>query len=467
MGSAAVDPAWHAAVLEHVEHGRLGDAAVACEAVLAVTPDDWLALRLLGLVRHRQGALEPASQLLLQALRAAPPDTVQIVALLNELADTLRARLDFDTALECYRQALAQKPDDAATLRNFADMMVSLNRHGEALALYRAARAVTPEAADLQVDEAMTMLTLGMWLEAWGRFESRLSLPPPYAAPGFPADVPHWRGHTDIAGKTILLHAEQGLGDTLQFVRYVAMVAERGAHIVLRVQPVLRKLLAGLPGVGSVIGVHDPVPPVDLQCPLMSLPYAFGTTLENVPARIPYLRAAPEYLMVWRALLGLPRKRRVGLVWTGRPVPAHRSMPLATFAPLLARPDLEVHVLQPQMSETERAWLAAHGSGVVDHSPDLRDFADTAALVSCMDLIVTIDTSVAHLAGALGVPVWIILPFSADWRWLAGRSDTPWYPTARLFRQTRPRHWESAVAQVMQALSEWTEADQRPPGLPT
>jgi hypothetical protein len=268
-----------------------------------------------------------------------------------------------------------------------------------------------------------------------------------------PPDVPHWRGATEVAGRTILLQAEQGLGDTIQFVRYAPMVTALGARVVLRVQPGLRKILAWLPEVAAVLTFFDPVPAVDLQCPLMSLPLAFHTTLHTVPARVPYLHAAPEYLLLWEALLGQRRRRRIGVAWHGRQNRPSRSMPLARLEPLLRLPDLEFHTLQRDMPEEDRAWLAGYRT-VADHTAELdKDFADTAAVISLMDLVITIDTSIAHLAGALGKPVWIMLPFSADCRWLLERSDSPWYPTARLFRQRRPGDWGGVVAEVVRVLS--------------
>jgi hypothetical protein len=233
----------------------------------------------------------------------------------------------------------------------------------------------------------------------------------------------------------------------------VKLVAAQGARVVLRIQPELGKLLAGLPGADRVITYADAIPDVDLQCPLMSLPLAFATTTTSVPARVPYVSVPPEYRILWQALLGSRQRKRIGLFWFGGQYLPLRSMTLATLEPLLlARPDLEFHALQQEIPEADRAWLAAHPV-VVDHSTPPKDFADTAALVSLMDMVVSIDTAVAHLAGALGKPLAIMLPFSADCRWLLERSDTPWYPTARLFRQKRLGDWDGVVADVARSLS--------------
>jgi hypothetical protein len=339
------------------------------------------------------------------------------------------------------------------TLRNHGNALAALNRQTEALEQYRLARMVTPDSAGLRLNEGIAMLTLGMWPEGWERLEARLSIPPPEGVGPFPDNIPHWRGQPDIAGKSILLHAEQGLGDTLQFIRYAPLVAARGARVVLRVQPTLAPLFARLPIADAVFTFFDALPDVDLQCPVVSLPLAFRTTLSNLPAQVPYLGAPPEYLMLWQALLGLRRRKRIGIAWFGRQNMPYRSLPLHTLAPLLlGRQDVEFHSLQKEMPEADRRWLATHGV-VVDHTEDQKNFLDTAALVAQMDMVLSIDTAMAHLAGALGKPVWIMLPFSADWRWLVGRSDSPWYPTARLFRQKRPGDWNGVVAEVAQALS--------------
>jgi hypothetical protein len=204
------------------------------------------------------------------------------------------------------------------------------------------------------------------------------------------------------------------------------------------------------------------VPDVDLQCPLMSLPLAFGTTVATVPARVPYLTVPRESMVTWQALIGprQPRQhRRIGIAWSSGPRPPLRSMPLITLAPLLTgRSDLEFHSLQKEMSDTDRAWLEAHDM-VVDHSAQQKDFADAAALIAHMDLVISVDTSLAHLAGSLGKPVWFMLPFSADSRWLRERTDTPWYPTARLFRQKQPGHWDGVVADVVEKLSDHQSVD--------
>jgi tetratricopeptide (TPR) repeat protein len=453
MKTRLTDPTMLVEALRHFEADRFAEAAAACEAILHHSPHDWLALRLLGHIRKDERAFDQAAQLLTAALRAAPPDTPDIISILNELAEALRGKGDFAGALDCCRRALVRDPRNAMTLQNHGSMLIALNRHAEALEQYRLARAVMPDSAALRMNEGIAMLALGMWPEGWERLEARLSMPLPQGVDPFPEDVPHWRGQIDIAGKSILLHGEQGLGDTLQFIRYAPLVAARGARVVVRVQPTLGPLFARLPIADSVLTFFDAVPDVDVQCPIMSLPLVFRTTLANLPAQVPYLSTPAEYLMLWQALLGRRRRMRVGIAWYGRQNMPHRSMPLHTLAPLLlTRQDLEFQSLQKEMPDADRRWLGTHGV-VVDHTEDQKNFIDTAALVAQMDLVLSIDTAMAHLAGALGKPVWIMLPFSADWRWLVARTDTPWYPTARLFRQQRLGDWDGVVAEVAQALS--------------
>jgi len=267
--------------------------------------------------------------------------------------------------------------------------------------------------------------------------------------------APVWRGDAPLEGKTILLHAEQGLGDTLQFLRYVPLVAARGAEICLEVQPSLLPLLAGYPGTASVLARGETLPPVDFHCPLLSLPLAFSTGLDSIPAPVPYLHAPGDRVARWRELTGPARGPRVGLVWAGNPGHANdrnRSIPFTLFRPICA-PLAGVQFFNLKIEASQADAVALAGTpGIVDHSAMVRDFADTAALVAQMDLVISVDTSVAHLAGALGKPVWLLLPFSPDWRWLLDRDDSPWYPSMRLIRQTRIGEWNAVLNRVRREL---------------
>jgi hypothetical protein len=259
-----------------------------------------------------------------------------------------------------------------------------------------------------------------------------------------------WLGDSEIAGRTILLYSEQGFGDTIQFCRYVPMVLAMGARVVLGVPVALRRLMESL---GSIAVVdHGQVPPgFDVHCPVMSLPLAFGTDLSSVPGDVPYLAPPEEYRTLWRQRLGARRGPRVGLAWSGNEKPFGRSIPLDIIGPLVAMLP-EVFCLQRDLRPEDVPALAMY-QGIRFFGHELRDFCDTAALIEEMDLIISIDTSVLHLAGALGRPAWVMLPFAADWRWLMQRRDSPWYPTMRLFRQPVSGDWTSVVDEVRAELA--------------
>lgn len=452
MGGQSIAPGGYETVARHFAAGRLADVVAVCAAILQCTPPNAGALRLLGLAQCGLGAHDQGAYFLTAALAAMPPEAADSASVLEELAAALSAQGDHAGALDCYRRALQRDPHDVPTLSQYGGALAQLNRHAEAIAQYRKALAIAPGSADLRTHEGIVLLTMGEWAAGWRSFEARLTLPKVDPANRFPRDVPRWRGETDIAGRTMLLQAEQGLGDTLNFVRYVPLVAARGARVILRVQRDLGKLLAGIQGADVVLTNDDDVAGVDLWCPLMGLPLAFGTDVTNIMSEVPYIRPRAEYVLLWQALLGLRRRPRIGIVWSARQYIPLRNMPLGALGPLLARGDLEFHALQQEIPEQDRVWLKEHPA-VVDHSAELKDFADTAALVSLLDLVVTIDTAVAHLAGAMARPVWLMLPYSADWRWLTDRTDTPWYPTARLYRQQRPRDWQGVVAAVARDLA--------------
>ena len=297
----------------------------------------------------------------------------------------------------------------------------------------------------------------GNFTDGWAIREVR------WKTPGFSADYPKfpqakWLGNEPVAGKTILVHIDEGFGDALQFVRFVPMLAERGARVVLVVQDALVSLLAGLPGVAECIpfsaSVAGRLPPFDMHCPIMSLPLALRTQLETIPPPAALPPLPPARLQAWEQRLG-PRKRlRVGLVWSGNPMQGNdlnRSMRLSTLLPLL---DLDVSFisLQKEPRPADRPLLTARQE-ILDPSDQLTDFVETASLVACLDLVITVCTSVAHLAATLTVPTWVMLPYIGDWRWLDDRDDSPWYPTMRLFRQDETRDFAAVVARVREELA--------------
>jgi hypothetical protein len=258
-----------------------------------------------------------------------------------------------------------------------------------------------------------------------------------------------WLGDVSLEGKRLLLHAEAGLGDTLQFCRYAAQCAALGATVILEVQPPLQALLANLEGVARSIAAGDPLPPFDLHCPLMSLPRAFKTTLATIPSSAKYLHADPGALARWSARIGQRSRPRVGLMWSGNPentIDPRRSIRLADLIPHLPR-ELQYFSLQKQLRDADRVTLDTCPD-IVSFDAELMDFTNTAALSACLDVIVSVDTSIAHLCGALGLRTWVLLPETPDWRWMRQRDDTPWYPTMKLYRQTTAGDWHGVLRRV-------------------
>jgi len=375
----------------------------------------------------------------------------------------------FDEALTSYDRALALRPDYAEAAANRGVTHHDLQRDEQALADYQRALALRPDFADVHYNEAMCRLVLGDFARGWPKHEWRWQTEHLQKSR---RDFlqPLWRG-SDVAGKTVFLHAEQGLGDTIQFCRYAPLVAERGARVVLEVQRPLQALMRTLPGDLRVIARGDPLPDFDLHCPLLSLPLAFGTLLESVPSATPYLAATAGKACLWRERLGDHDRPRVGLVWAGNPrkelpganrIDGQRSIAFAQFSPLFELSRCAFYSLQKGDDAVAQLRVSGWRHAIVDWTDDLHDFSDTAALIENLDLIISVDTSVAHLAGALGKPFWLLNRYNTCWRWLREREDSPWYPSARLFRQDQAGAWEPVIARVAAALRHRI-ADWRPP----
>jgi tetratricopeptide (TPR) repeat protein len=358
-----------------------------------------------------------------------------------------------EAALESCGRAIALKPGYAAAHNNRGVILHQLRRLDEALASFDKALAIAPDDAEAHYNQAMVRLTLGDYDKGWPQYERRWGTNQ-FRRMAREFRAPLWLGHDDIRGRILLIHAEQGLGDTLQFCRYIPEVAARGAKVILEVQAGLERLAARLDGVDQIVTRGAAPPPHDLQAPLMSLPLALGAAPDACP--VPYLSADADQIASWASRLEGADGLRVGLCWAGGTRPdqlgAHsidrrRSLALETFAPLAAVAGVQIYSLQKgppaaQLAEVGPRWP---GPAIIDMTEDLRDFADTAALVANLDLVIACDTSTAHLAGALAKPVWILNRFDACWRWLADRDDSPWYPSARLFRQKRPGDWDAVV----------------------
>ena len=359
-------------------------------------------------------------------------------------------------ALTSFDRAIALKPDFARAWYNRGNTLRELHRHRDAVDSFERAIALEPDYASAHWNLADCHLLLGDFARGWSEYEWRWKLKQREAIKREFAQ-PLWLGGWTPQGQTMLLHAEMGLGDTLLFCRYAKEVAALGAKVVLEVQPPLLSLLADLAGVAEILPVGAPLPAFDCHCPLMSLPLAFRTGLHSVPASVPYVHSDPARVAAWEPRLGAKTKPRVGFVWSGSTALKndHRSMALAEMLPLV-RDWAEWVSLQKEVPEAELELLddlLTSRPDVRHFGSELRDFADTAALVELMDIVVTIDTSVANLAGAMGKAVWILLPFNPhDWRWMLDREDSLWYPTARLFRQSAVGDWPSVIRRVDNAL---------------
>jgi tetratricopeptide (TPR) repeat protein len=420
------------------------DRAIALEpARSAFHNNRGIVLRLLG--RYLQ-ALAAFDQAL--ALQPAYPQAF------NNRANTLNNLGRHQEALESYDQAIALLPGFATFHTNRGNILQQLRQPDLALQSYRQATLLDRTDAHAHWSMSLCLLQLGQFEEGWPAYESRWERAEYRDRKSAHFSRPHWRGDSPLQGKTILLHGEQGFGDTLQFCRYATEVARLGAQLVLEVQKPLRRVMQGLAGVHQVIGAGDAVPAYDLQCPLLSLPLAFNTRLDTIPAAVPYLRADPEKVAQWQGRLGPRTRPRVGLVWSGSSGHQNdhrRSIALAEFLTLMPE-GVQPVSLQKEVREADLPALQSRPD-LLHFGDALVDFSDTAALCALVDVVVCVDTSVAHLAGALGRPVWLLLPTNPDWRWLLDRPDSPWYPSARLFRQTVPGQWSDVLPGVRQALA--------------
>ena len=359
----------------------------------------------------------------------------------------------FEEAVASHEDALRIGPHIVGAHVNRGNAMLKLSRLQEALEAYTEALAREPVNAEANFNAAITRLCLGDYREGWKQYEHRWETKH-FAGhrPNYPQ--PMWRGE-DIAGKRIVLNAEQGMGDVIQFARYAPLVASRGAEVILAVPRALKALMATVPRVSLVVANGDALPDFDLYCPLMSLPLVFGTELETVPADVPYMWPFADRLAAWRPRLPDSGRVRVGVCWAGNPDfgnDRHRSIALERFARLFSVPGIDFVSLQKDVSPAEAALLEHHG--ILQLGQQFADYADTAAVLAMLDLVVAVDTSVAHLAGAMGKATALLVAFSPDWRWLLDRTDSPWYPTMRIFRQRAIGDWDELIERLRRELAE-------------
>jgi len=465
--------------LELHKAGRVAQAEDVYREILQRDPDNPDALHMLGVAAAQSGQPEAALRHIARAITLNPAPAYYH----NNLGNVLHHLDRFTEALLCYQEALRLDPDYAEAHSNLANTLTELGRLGEALphhleavrlkpdfaqgyaslgatlraeglyqealACYEEALRLNPGDADAHAGRAFIWLLLGDYQRGWLEYEWR------WKARGFAdraVEGPLWDG-SPARGERILLHAEQGLGDTIQFIRYVPMVKESGATVLVQCQPRLAALVQMIPEIDEVIAAGSPLPYFDAHLPLLSLPRVFKTTLETAPRIVPYLKVPAEKVEEWRARLWHDGRPKVGLVWAGRPEYKNdrdRSLAQSDLALLAQVRSVRFFSLQRPVRDDAGAW--PEGFDIQNLEDASSEITDTAAAILNLDLVISVDTMVAHLAGALGTPVWTLLPFEADWRWLLNREDSPWYPTMRLFRQPAPGEWGPVIERVAEAL---------------
>ncbi len=433
--------------------GRGEQSLVVARETVRRLPESSEAHGLLAIELHHHGQFEDSVDSHRRALALSPDSAVAH----TNLGVTLQALGDFTGAAASHRQAVALDPRNANAQHNLGRVLMQLNLLDEAVECHRAAIAGSPGNADAHWDCALAMLGAGRMREGWEELEWR------WRAAAFPTpdrhtDRPRWDG-SELSGRRLLLWAEQGLGDTIHFARYLPLLARPGASLALECAPHLERLMHSLAGIESVVtreGSARNLDGFDVHLPLLSVPRLFGTTPSSIPAKVPYLAADAADRERWRAELDGGDSLRVGVVWAGSATHANdrnRSIAPDLLEPLLALPGVRWFGLQVG----DRAAQPTPGA-LTDLGPRLTDFAETAAVIANLDLVLTVDTAVAHLAGAIGAPVWVLLPHVPDWRWMLDREDSPWYPTMRLFRQQQRGEWQPVIERVAAELRSRTEA---------
>jgi tetratricopeptide (TPR) repeat protein len=406
---------------------------------LALRPADAEAL-------HKRAAASDA--MLRDAGSAARPASAEALCIRAHALDALDRP---EEALATYQRVIELRPDHGEALNNLGNVLCQLGRIDEAIAIFERVQSLRPADADAHFNSSFAYLAAGDYERGWKEYEWRweaLRAKLPSQPPG----TPLWLGEQDIAGKSVVVYAEQGFGDAIQMARYVPLLAARGAEAAIACAPALADLLRSAPGVRTVFSSKEPPIAFDYHVPIMSLPRAFNTTLASIPSQVPYLHAPGPAVDAWdERLSALGAQRRIGLAWAGNPRHRRdraRSVPIELLAPLLGARGCSFVSLQKGDAAASLRTLDPLGERVLDYTAELESFADTAALISRLDLVISVDTAVAHLAGALGKPVWIMLPSVPDWRWMRGRCDSPWYPSARLFRQPERGDWKPVIQAI-------------------
>ncbi len=442
------------------EQERFEEAEHYLKTSLELRSDSPEALNSLAVIMRGTGRIEEAETLLSNALKLKPDYAESY----NNLGAVLRDMGRFEEAEAALHEALRIRTDYASAHANLGNVLLDRMRTGEAKAEYLEALRLNPDYVEGHWNIALLYLMNGDFENGWSEYEWRLKRGElKHLYPDLQA--PLWQGE-DLAGKTLLLYAEQGLGDTLQFIRLAPLLTQRGGRIILECQPALKRLLGSAKGIDQIVAKGEVLPQFDFQCPLLSLPHRLNVTLESIPAEMPYLTAETVLTKRWQERLASYPGLKVGLVWAGDPrksdldanrIDRRRSMRFSVLSPLFGIAGVCLFSLQKGEASAQAEREVREGR-LIDFTNELDDFADTAALVENLDLVISVDTSVAHLAGALGKPVWLLSRFDGCWRWLLDRDDTPWYPTMHLFRQQTQGDWEEVVSRVAKKLGDTAKA---------
>ncbi len=447
---------------EYFEAGRLDAAERMLRHLLATQPEQPEAVHLLGLIEHKRGHGEAAAALVERAIAAGGRRPVHY----RNLSEIYRLLARLDPALTAARRAVSLDPADALGLFNMAMVLYDRLEVKAAIAAARAALEIKPNLPQAHMKLGQSLLLLGEFAEGWAEYEWRYQIPG--AAALMPTtDRPQWDGRPLGPGERLLLIADQGYGDVIQFARYIPWVQARAPDLALACS---RELLSTIDRIVPALpSFHrwEACPPFVAYCPLSGLPRLAGTRLETIPAPIPYLKTDPALVAAWREKLAArvaPGVKRVGIAWAGRPTHnnnINRTIRLETLAPLFDVSNITLISLQKGPAAAELGGYRG-AAPLLNLDPEISNFDDTAAIVENLDLVLCVDTSLGHLAGALGKPAWVMLPHAPDWRWLLGRSDTPWYPTLQLFRCPGPRRWDLLLPQIAAALRGWAQPGSRP-----
>ena len=462
-----------------MKRGDLQSAIQLLNRAVEIKPDYFRAYNNLALAYEKTKQFELAEATYRQALKVQPdfPDTMNNLAnalmelkkfdealvvyrraselmpadaeILSNVGNALKKLRQYDEAETIHRRALAMNPDSPPVLNNLASVMEVLKRADEAERLYRRAIEVRPDYGPAHWNLSSILLRRGDLIEGFKEFEWRDLWTGVDSSRKFPK--PTWDG-SNLRGKRILVHAEQGLGDSLQFIRFIPQVVSRGGVVIVEIQPALRQLLSNYPGISEIVSYGEALPEYDVQIKLTSLPLALGTTLENCNPRSPYLHAPADAIERWRNRLAefSDRKLNVGLAWAGNPQhfkDFNRSIKLSTYAPLAAVTGVRFFSLQKGPAGDQAANPPA-GMELIDWTAELTDFTETAGLVQNLDLLISIDSAIVHLSGAMAKPAWVLIANLPDWRWLLNVSESPWYPTVRLYRQIRECDWSDPIAAI-------------------